>query len=320
MRDWELYVRTHLPPSALGQAREARIVRELGVADRGLYRDALAQRPERRGGRRVRRCPDHGLDEFRQHAREADRRHRGHESIAGPSDSTSGATGSPLVSSRRCLAGLIPGRPLRGADSFAGGRVRPPRSCDHGLGIGLWPRHSPSSTPICSSRRSAQPARAVLAELDTDIGYRQRFRLADYEALQPEAREFADVAAAQNARIRQEDVTSEGLLVTGNYFELLGARPMLGRLLRPEDSSIRGAGAVVVLSHQIWRSRYGADPSIIVNAFLDFALRVVGVTVTSQLNWPPGTPQLLVAADDRVHCVWTLGRAQYGTRLVASHD
>ena len=61
----------------------------------------------------------------------------------------------------------------------------------------------------------------------------------------------------------QDAVSTRGLLVTGNYFELLGARPALGRLLRPDDAAARGGRAVVVLSHQTWRSRYGSDPAIV---------------------------------------------------------
>jgi hypothetical protein len=53
------------------------------------------------------------------------------------------------------------------------------------------------------------------------------------------------------------------MLVTGNYFELLGARPSLGRLLRPSDAAARGGAPVVVLSHNAWRSRYGSDPAIV---------------------------------------------------------
>ena len=92
---------------------------------------------------------------------------------------------------------------------------------------------------------------------------RQRFRLMDYEALQPEARRLAELAATQNASFREEDVTTQGLLVTGNYFEMLGARPALGRLLRPDDAAAHGGKAVVVLTHNAWRSRHGADPAIV---------------------------------------------------------
>jgi len=98
---------------------------------------------------------------------------------------------------------------------------------------------------------------------DTDATQRRQFRLADYEALQQEASHFSRVAAVRLVTVMQEAVPTPGLLVTGNYFELLGARPALGRLLRPDDAAVRGGAAVVVLSHQTWRSRYGGDPSII---------------------------------------------------------
>jgi predicted permease len=98
---------------------------------------------------------------------------------------------------------------------------------------------------------------------DTETTRQQRFGLADYEALQPEARRFASLAAAQDVAVMQDAVSTGGLLVTGNYFELLGARAALGRLLRPDDAAVRGAGAVVVLSHEEWRSRYGSDRAIV---------------------------------------------------------
>jgi predicted permease len=98
---------------------------------------------------------------------------------------------------------------------------------------------------------------------DTDTTRRQRFRLADYESLQREARHFAALAAAQDVTVMEDAVSTVGLLVTGNYFELLGTRPALGRLLRPDDAAARGGLAVVVLSHQAWRSRYGSNPAIV---------------------------------------------------------
>src|SRR5204863_344754 len=71
------------------------------------------------------------------------------------------------------------------------------------------------------------------------------------------------LAALQDFTVMQDAVPTRGLLVTGNYFQLLGARPALGRLLRPDDAAAPGEVAVVVLSHQTWRSRYGSDPSIV---------------------------------------------------------
>ena len=54
-----------------------------------------------------------------------------------------------------------------------------------------------------------------------------------------------------------------GQLVTGNYFDVLGVAPHLGRLVQAADDVEPGANAVVVLSHSLWTRRYGADPSIV---------------------------------------------------------
>jgi predicted permease len=53
-----------------------------------------------------------------------------------------------------------------------------------------------------------------------------------------------------------------GLRVSGNFFELLGAVPALGRTLRAADDT-PGNEKVVVLSHGLWLRRFGADPGVV---------------------------------------------------------
>jgi predicted permease len=53
-----------------------------------------------------------------------------------------------------------------------------------------------------------------------------------------------------------------GELVSGNYFELLGVRPHLGRLFSMADDQAKLGHPVAVLSHGAWRRRFGADPAI----------------------------------------------------------
>jgi predicted permease len=53
-----------------------------------------------------------------------------------------------------------------------------------------------------------------------------------------------------------------GLRVTGGVFDLLGVTPLLGRGLLPSDDE-PGAAPVVVLSHQLWRQRFGGDSSLV---------------------------------------------------------
>jgi putative ABC transport system permease protein len=52
-----------------------------------------------------------------------------------------------------------------------------------------------------------------------------------------------------------------GLLVTGDYFRVLGGRPALGRILSLEECAT--PHAVVVLSHPFWQRRFGGDPAIL---------------------------------------------------------
>jgi predicted permease len=54
-----------------------------------------------------------------------------------------------------------------------------------------------------------------------------------------------------------------GLIVSGNYFDVLGVTPALGRTFLPEEDRAWGAHPVIVVSHGLWRRRYGADPRLI---------------------------------------------------------
>lgn len=54
----------------------------------------------------------------------------------------------------------------------------------------------------------------------------------------------------------------EGQVVSANYFETLGARPVLGRGFRVDEEEA-GAPPVVVLSDGLWRRQYGADERIV---------------------------------------------------------
>jgi len=53
-----------------------------------------------------------------------------------------------------------------------------------------------------------------------------------------------------------------GLLVTGNYFDLLQVKPSLGRTFLPEEDSTPNGHPVVVLGYNFWR-KLGADPTIV---------------------------------------------------------
>src|SRR5262249_32767906 len=50
--------------------------------------------------------------------------------------------------------------------------------------------------------------------------------------------------------------------VSGDLFDTLGTRPILGRIPRP-DEELPGAAKVLVLGHHYWRTRFGGDPSVV---------------------------------------------------------
>ena len=79
--------------------------------------------------------------------------------------------------------------------------------------------------------------------------------------------------AGQTDRISAE-------LVSGNYFQVLGVEPLIGRMLTPDDARVPGAQPVVVLSNGFWRQRFGSDPGIVGKTIrLDgHPMMVVGIT------------------------------------------
>jgi len=54
-----------------------------------------------------------------------------------------------------------------------------------------------------------------------------------------------------------------GEFVTGGFFELLGIKPHMGRLIGPDDDRVPGGHPVVVLGHGFWRDRFAGDESIL---------------------------------------------------------
>lgn len=52
-------------------------------------------------------------------------------------------------------------------------------------------------------------------------------------------------------------------VVSGNFFETLRLRPHIGRLLGPNDDTIRGGNPVAVISHAYHQKRFGGDPAVV---------------------------------------------------------
>ena len=54
-----------------------------------------------------------------------------------------------------------------------------------------------------------------------------------------------------------------GMLVSGNYFRVLGVEPQLGRGFRDDEDEVPGRDAVVVLGPDFWKHEFASDPSVV---------------------------------------------------------
>ncbi|MGB2591203.1 MAG: ABC transporter permease [Candidatus Acidiferrum sp.] len=88
----------------------------------------------------------------------------------------------------------------------------------------------------------------------------------EYIDLQNENHSFDQMALAQSRtfilRGRQQPEQLNGALVQSSLLEMLGAKPLLGRLLLPEEDK-PGKARVVILTENVWRRLFDADPGIV---------------------------------------------------------
>ena len=70
-----------------------------------------------------------------------------------------------------------------------------------------------------------------------------------------------------------------GELVSGNYFEVLGVRPAIGRVFNAADDRRPGAHPVAVLGHGYWLRRFGGNASVLNSTMVlnGHSLTIVGV-------------------------------------------
>ncbi|HEV7474996.1 MAG TPA: ABC transporter permease, partial [Pyrinomonadaceae bacterium] len=54
-----------------------------------------------------------------------------------------------------------------------------------------------------------------------------------------------------------------GYLVSGNYFDVLGVQPVMGRSFLPEEDKTLGTHPVTVITHACWQKRFASDPKIV---------------------------------------------------------
>ncbi|HEV3410232.1 MAG TPA: ABC transporter permease [Chthoniobacterales bacterium] len=84
---------------------------------------------------------------------------------------------------------------------------------------------------------------------------------------QQQSTSFASMAAVAEQRVPLTGGTGEpeeikAQFVTQPFFTVLGVQPLLGRFFVPEEDRV-GSELVIILSNELWRNRFGADPGIV---------------------------------------------------------
>jgi putative ABC transport system permease protein len=111
-----------------------------------------------------------------------------------------------------------------------------------------------------------------------------------------------------------------GGVVSGNYFDVMGLRPVLGRLVGPQDGGADAPG-VIVLTHRFWSTVYKNDPNVIgktvrLSSLGDRSATVIGVLEPS-VPYPAETEIIgnLVISPHHLSATMVTGRIHRMTEL-----
>src|SRR5437870_7547255 len=136
-----------------------------------------------------------------------------------------------------------------------------------------------------------RPDRIMWVDTHDTRGRNFGVSLQDFEDWRRASRTFAGMTLVQSGglSISGDDRVPEnfaGGYISANAFDLIGVKPVAGRGFVPADDE-PGAPAVALISGDIWKSRYGADPSVIGKAVRVNALPVTLIGIMPPgLKWP----------------------------------
>ncbi len=113
--------------------------------------------------------------------------------------------------------------------------------------------------------------------------HRNYFSYPMYKDLREQNQVFQGILASDKTSVgvswHNQAESKDAEVVSGNYFQLLGLRPSLGRLFTTQDETEKNANPVTVLSYDYWRTRFGAAQDIVGRTILvnGHTFTVVGV-------------------------------------------
>jgi len=115
---------------------------------------------------------------------------------------------------------------------------------------------------------------------DNPIG----FPYPDIEALRDGQQSFKGIAVCTFTTVsltgKGKPERVWGMVVSANYFDVLGVRPVLGRAFLPAEDEKPGGAPVTVISYRLWQMHFAADPQIVGKeiAIDQHSYTIVGVT------------------------------------------
>ena len=93
------------------------------------------------------------------------------------------------------------------------------------------------------------------------------FSYPDYAAMRDQNNVFDGLIAwgGITASLNSNDQTDlvNGAIVSGNFFDVIGVRAQLGRVITADDDKTPGAHPVAVISQGLWQRRFAADPNVV---------------------------------------------------------
>lgn len=133
-----------------------------------------------------------------------------------------------------------------------------------------------------------EPDRLVRpVEVTEDRGIADELSYPDFVDYRNQSTSFTGLAAEDMLQVAidsqdQSDVIW-GQVVSGNYFDVVQVKPILGRAFTAEEDSALGGHPVVVLSHSLWERRFASDPNIVGKTLRlnNRQYQVIGVTPQS---------------------------------------
>jgi len=182
-----------------------------------------------------------------------------------------------------------------------------------GLGVGantaifgVWDRVILRPLPVARPHELVKVECHMTIDNGKDFGTSGRFRYSDYERFNNQPQLFSGMLAyggQGKVSLRDQNGAShqDALAVSGNYFAVFGVKPCVGRMFLPEDDRLSADQSVAVISHALWRRRFGGHKDVVGQQLTidNLPVTIIGVAPAKFAGKLLGLPDIYIPL-----CVW----------------